>query len=205
MKKIRVLLADDHAIVIDGLKAVLEGVENIRVVGEAANGNEVLDRVEKIGGIDVIVMDINMPEMNGLTCARKVKQLYPHIKIIVLTMYAQQVFIQEIIKLGIDGCLLKNNSGKELTIAIQRVAEDKYYYDRIKTLDTPSTGKDIRFGPREVEIIKLLAEGLTSTDIAHRLFISEHTVKTHRKNILRKTNLHNTADLVQYALNRGMI
>jgi len=203
--KIKVLLADDHTIVIEGLRAVLSAHEEIDICGEASNGEEVLDFL-KNNYADVVILDINMPVMDGLKCAKKVKQQYPRVKIIVLTMYAQKSFIEEMLKIGIDGSLLKSNTGKELKDAIYRVHDGKSYYDMIHTFDDENNSvSQYKLGDREVEIIKLLAEGLTSQQIADKLFISENTVKTHRRNILRKTELHNTTQLIQFALNQQII
>ncbi len=203
---IHTLLADDHQIVLEGLRAVLGQHQNIKVIAEASNGAEVIDKISQGIRPQVVVLDINMPVMDGLTCARKLKADYPAIKIIVLTMYAQKSFIEEILKIGIDGCLLKNNTGQELKDAIVRVASGKAYYDNVHTF--AGNGNLIsryKLGEREIEIIKLLAEGLTSQQIATRLFISEHTVKTHRKNILRKTGSHNTSQLIQLAINNYIV
>ncbi len=203
--KIKVLLADDHAIVIEGLKAVLSAHPEIDVCGEAHNGKEVLDFLDTHYA-DVVVLDINMPVMDGLTCARKIRQKHQRVKIIVLTMYAQKSFIEEMLRIGIDGSLLKSNTGQELKEAIYRVHSGKSYYDMVHTFDDASnTVSQYKLGDREIEIIKLLAEGLTSTEIADKLFIAESTVKTHRRNILRKTELHNTSQLIQFALNQGII
>ncbi|MEM6522451.1 MAG: response regulator transcription factor [Bacteroidota bacterium] len=204
--KINVLLADDHNIVIEGLKAVLEGHDQINVVAEAFNGQEVISKAEKEGNIQVVVLDINMPVMDGISCARKLKKDFPNIKIIILTMYAQRSFVEEILKIGIDGCLLKNNTGKELKDAIIRVMEGKSYYDLIQGFSgSENEVAQYKLAEREIEIIRLLAQGMTSQEIAERLFISHHTVKTHRKNILRKTELHNTGQLIQFALNNKII
>ena len=204
--KINVLLADDHAIVIDGLKAVLDDHETIEVCGEAKNGKEVLNLLENGLNVDVAVLDINMPEMDGLTCAKKIKSLFPEVKIIILTMYAQKGFIEEIVKIGVEGCLLKNNTGKELKEAITRVSNGKYYYDMIKTFtEDKNEIYQYKLSEREIEILKLLADGLTSSQIAEKLFISEFTVKTHRKNILKKADVHNTSQLIQFALNNKII
>jgi DNA-binding NarL/FixJ family response regulator len=205
MKKIKVLLADDHTIVLDGLKAVLKGNEALEVVGEVKNGEEVMAFLAAHHA-DVVVLDINMPVMDGINCARKLKLKYPQTRIIILTMYAQKAFLEEIVRIGVDGCLLKSNSGQELTEAIERVMDGKSYYDRIHAFVVE---KDEAFqsklSKREMEIVKLLAEGLTSIQIADKLFIAEHTVKTHRKNILRKTGVTNTSQLVQFALNNQLI
>jgi len=200
-----ILLADDHQIVIDGLKLILDSRENFEVIGEVADGQQVLDFLVK-NPVDIVVLDINMPVMDGITCAKQIKDRYRQVKVIVLTMYAQKSFVEEIIKIGIDGCLLKNNTGKELAEAIDRVYSGRSYYDQIQTFDSDKEEiKKHKLSQREIEIIKLLADGLSSSQISERLFISEHTVKTHRKNILKKLDLHNSSELIQYALNNGVI
>jgi DNA-binding NarL/FixJ family response regulator len=202
---VKVLLADDHAIVIEGLRAVLSAYEDIDVCGEANNGQEVLDFLSS-HYVDIVVLDINMPIMDGLTCARRIREKHSNVKIIVLTMYAQKSFIEEMLKIGIDGSLLKSNTGKELKEAIYRVHSGKSYYDLIHTFnDENNSVTQYKLGERELEIIKLLAEGLTSQQIAEKLFIAESTVKTHRRNILRKTELNNTSQLIQFALNQKII
>lgn len=205
MTKIRIILADDHAIVLEGIKAILRGYEEMTVVKEAVNGLEVLTFL-KSNPAEVAVLDINMPVLDGLTCARRIKANYPHVKIIILTMYAQKSFLEEIIRIGVDGCLLKNNTGKELGDAIRRVMLGKSYLDTIQTfVDDNENGKEFNLSRREIEVIKFLAEGLTSVQIAEKLFIAEHTVKTHRKNILRKISVHSTNELIQFALNQKLI
>jgi DNA-binding NarL/FixJ family response regulator len=202
---IKTLVADDHAIVVEGLQQVLSQDEDIEVVGEAANGEEVL-RFLRFNEVDVVVLDINMPVMDGITCARRMKMEHPEVKIVILTMYAQHTFVEEIIAIGIDGCLLKNNTGKELVEAIHRVSSGKQYYDRIKSFNSESEEVvAYKISPREKEIIRLMAEGMTSFDMAEKLFISEHTVRTHRKNILRKLNLKNSSEVVQFAASNGLI
>ena len=205
MNNIHVLLADDHRIVLEGIKAVLKDYPAIHVVAEVENGEEVMEFLKK-QSVHVVVLDINMPKMDGLTCARRIKAQSPSTKIIILTMYAQKSFMEQIIALGIDGCLLKSNTGKELGEAIMRVVSGKSYYDMIQSFaaDQEEAGS-AKLSEREIEIIKLLAQGLTSFQIAEKLFIAEHTVKTHRKNILRKIDLHSTSQLVQYALNNKII
>lgn len=205
MSSVRILIADDHQIVLDGLKMVLSAREDFEVVGEASNGLEVLDFVAN-NRVDIVVLDINMPEMDGIKCARKIKSDYPNIKVIILTMYAQKSFVEEIVKIGIDGCLLKNNTGKELSDAIARVHSGKSYYDQIQNFSKDDKElKEYSLSEREIEIIRKLGDGLTSSQIGDALFISEHTVKTHRKNILKKLNLHSSSELIQYALNNGII
>jgi DNA-binding NarL/FixJ family response regulator len=204
MNTVAVLLADDHRIVLEGIKAVLKDHPQLSVVGAVENGEEVLAFVKQ-HPVQVVVLDINMPVMDGLTCARRLKNLYPAIKIIILTMYAQKSFIEEIIRLGIDGCLLKSNTGTELGEAILRVHTGKSYYDMVQTFTVEPEEAPHKLSEREIEIIKLLALGLTSFQIAEKLFIAAHTVKTHRKNILRKIDAHTTNELVQFALNHKII
>jgi len=205
MSRIKILLADDHQIVIDGLKLILESRENFDVVGEVGDGQQVLDFLVQ-HKVDIVVLDINMPVMDGITCARKIKEHYKKVKVIVLTMYAQKSFVEEIIRIGIDGCLLKTNTGKQLADAIERVHSGSSYYDQIQTFSSEKEEvKQHKLSKREIEIIQLLADGLSSGQISERLFISGHTVKTHRKNILKKLDLHNSSELIQYAINNGII
>lgn len=205
MGKIRVLLADDHQIVIEGIKMILDSHEEYEVCAELNNGQEVLDYLAS-NEVDVAILDINMPVMDGITCSKEIKSRFASTKIILLTMYAQKSFIQEIVKIGIDGCLLKNNTGKELAQAINRVISGSAYYDQLKSFESKEeTVNSYKLSSREIEIVNHLANGLSSSQIADTLFISIHTVKTHRKNILKKLNLDNSYELVQYAMNNGLI
>ncbi len=205
MSMIKILLADDHKIVIDGLKLILSSNDQFEVIGEVENGQEVLDFLEK-NHVHIVVLDINMPVMDGITCAKRIKASHPNVKVIILTMYAQKSFIEEIIQIGIDGCLLKNNTGKELADAIDRVHSGRSYYDQIQSFSSDKDEiKKHKLSERELDVIQCLADGLSSSQIADKLFISMHTVKTHRKNILKKLNLHNSSELIQYALNNGII
>ena len=207
MRDIKTLLADDHAIVMEGIKEVLSADEEITVVGTVANGEEVLRFIRKDpDNVNVVVLDINMPVMDGISCSRMLKKEFPDIKIIILTMYAQKSFVEEIVKIGIDGCLLKNNTGKELIDAVLRVMSGRQYYDRIGTFNSSEEEvTQFKLSERELEIIKMMSDGLTSIEIADKLFLSEHTVKTHRKNILRKLNDNNSSQAVQYCLSNQLI
>jgi len=205
MKPINVLLADDHTIILDGLRVVLSNDDNIEVIGTVGNGEEVIEFLKK-KETDLVVLDINMPKMDGITCSRVIKKQFPWIKILILTMYPQKSFIDEIVKIGIDGCLLKNNTGKELITAIKRVMGGNSYFDHLK-LFTSETEEVFQFKltKRELEIIKCLADGLSSLEMAEKLFISEHTVRTHRKNILKKTGVSGTSQLIKYAAEQQLI
>lgn len=202
---IKILLADDHTIILDGLKVVLSNEPQFEVIGTVENGEEVLS-FTKNNMVDVAVLDINMPVMDGLTCARILKKEHPDTKIIILTMYPQRSFTDEIIKIGVDGCLLKNNTGQELITAIHRVMEGKSYYDQIKSFRSDAEEvTQYKLTKRELEIIKCLVDGLKSYEISEKLFISEHTVRTHRKNILKKTGVASTAHLVRYAVENKLV
>ncbi len=204
MNKTKVLIADDHAIVATGVKAILDNKEFISVVGIVENGIHVLEFLEK-EKVDIILMDINMPEMNGVVCTKKVKERHPEIKVIVLTMYKRKQFIRELIEVGADGCILKSNSGKELMNAIDRVQNGSSYFDQMgQFVDAVQQLKEYQLSEREIEVIELIAEGHTSKEISERLFISEHTVKTHRKNIFRKLNIKEVAELIQFAMDQGI-
>ena len=205
MKTIKVLLADDHTIILDGLEVVLSNDEDIEVIGTVGNGEEVLEFLKKKETV-LVVLDINMPKMDGISCSRVIKKQFPWIKILILTMYPQKSFIDEIVKIGIDGCLLKNNTGKELITAIKRVMGGNSYFDHLKSF-TSETEEVFQYKltKRELEIIKCLADGLSSSQMAEKLFISEHTVRTHRKNILRKTGASGTSQLIKYATVQQLI
>jgi DNA-binding NarL/FixJ family response regulator len=200
-----ILIADDHHIVAGGIAAILNNSGAFRVAGIVDNGKKVLETIARTH-IDLVLMDINMPEMNGIDCTRRLKAEYPTVKVIILTMYNRKQFIRELIEVGADGCILKSNSGKELITAIERVISGKTYFDHLNDfIDAPKQFKEFRLSEREIEIIELIAEGATSKEISSRLFISEHTVKTHRKNIFQKTQVSDSDQLIQWAMNNKLI
>lgn len=202
---LNILIADDHLIVAGGVKAILDSTEHVTVVGTVENGKQVLDYVNK-NPVDVVLMDINMPIMNGVDCTQTLKKQHPNTKVIALTMYNRKQFIRELIEAGADGCILKSNSGKELLEAIDRVQSGKTYFDQLNEfIDAPETFKAYKLSGREIEIIEFISEGFTSKEIAERLFISEHTVKTHRKNIFRKTKVTNADQLIKWAMNERLL
>lgn len=204
-EKTKILIADDHSIVATGVKAIFETKDDFVVVGVVGNGVEVLEFL-KSKTVDIVIMDINMPEMNGIVCTRRLKEKYPQVKVIILTMYNRKQFIRELWDVGADGCVLKSNTGKDLITAIERVLSGQTYFDRMNDfIDSKKEQNNYKLSEREIEVISLVAEGLTSKEIAQRLFISEHTVKTHRKNIFRKLQVKDTDELIQFALNEGIL
>lgn len=204
MTDINVYLADDHAIVVDGLTEILKSNANIHIIGTAANGLEVqalmLNR-----RADVVVMDINMPKMNGIQCTEWIKKNYPNTKVIILTMFPEKSYMDQLISAGADGCLLKSRGSKDLLDAIDRVVVGKSYFDSIRDFSSQAAPSSHNLSEREVEIIRMIVNGLTSTEVAEQLFLSEHTVKTHRKNIFRKLGINSVSQLTAFAINQQLM
>jgi len=212
----RLIVADDHQIFLDGLCSLLESEESFEIVGKALNGKEVLKILDKQEA-DVAILDINMPEMDGLETTKAIHEKWPDMKVLILTMHREKDYITSILEAGATGYLLKNTGQKELIDAIKRVAQGSTYYgtDVIATImdsfnphKTPpptTVAADVPLTKRELELIQLISEEYTMTEIAEKLFISENTVKSHRKNILHKLNLRNTAGLIKYAVQHGLV
>jgi DNA-binding NarL/FixJ family response regulator len=211
---IRLLIADDHQMLKDGLKALLNNNEDIRIMGEANNGLEVLEILSKIP-MDVVMLDINMPIMDGIETCKKIKQLHPLTKILVLTMYEEGNLISKIVKNGATGYILKNTGKDKLIEAIKTVyGGGTYFSDRVKdaliaSMVSEKNKNNQSYIPsltrREREIIELIVYENTTHEIAEKLFISEKTVETHRKNLLQKLNARNTAGLVRIAIQKGLV
>jgi DNA-binding NarL/FixJ family response regulator len=216
-KKIEILIADDHQMFIEGIISSLAANEFITVVATANNGKQILKLLEK-DTVDVILLDINMPEMNGIEAAKIILKKYPGIKIISLSMYLEKEFIEELIKIGVSGYILKNTSMKELEQSVLAVASGKKYFSNdaaLKILDAQTNTRyadnfTINQQPspglteRETEVLKLIAKEYTTPEIAEKLFISAYTVETHRKNLIRKLNVKSMAGLVKYAVQNGL-
>ena len=200
-----ILIADDHPIVAGGIAAILNTADNLNIIGIVDNGQKVLEKAAEVP-LDLVLLDINMPVMNGIECTKRLKAQYPAIKVIIITMYNRKQFIRELFEAGADGCILKSNTGKELLTALKRVISGKTYFDQLNDfVDAPKEFKEFRLSEREIEIIELIAEGATSKEISNRLFISEHTVKTHRKNIFQKTQVSDSDQLINWAMNNKLI
>jgi DNA-binding NarL/FixJ family response regulator len=215
MNKIRVLIADDHAIVREGIRMILAAHEDIEVVGEAADGRETIDQVEKLAP-EVVLMDIAMPGLGGLEATLEIIRTHPDTKVLVLTQYDDSEYIYRFLKAGAAGYVLKKTVGSDLVSAIRAVAGGKSYIDASITdkvikgyLEHPETSADEtlydRLSDREKTVFKLIAEGYTSRQIADTLYLSTKTVMTHRANIMEKLGLHNRAELIKYAIRLGLI
>jgi len=211
---IRVLIADDHAVFRSGLRVLLENEEDIEVAGEAGTGPEALKKVQELSP-DVLILDINMPEMNGTTVAEKALTDQPDLKIVVLTMYEDEHYLQELLKLGINGYVLKKSTRTDVVQAIRAAGRGEHYIDSALSSfvvskyaglpeKKPDSKKDI-LTPREQEICSLLAYGHTNSEIAEKLFISERTAEFHRSNIFSKLNFKNRAELVRFAIETSLM
>jgi len=211
MQKIKVFLVDDHDILLDGVEAILKDVENIAVIGKA-NSVEMAEKLLKTNLPDLVLTDISLGEKSGLDLTKYIKKEYPHIKIIVLSMHDDFLNITNMIRAGASGYLLKNVRNDELHGAIAKVMSGgTYIQDSIATKvnhvfnNNKQNEKANNLSPREIEIIKLIAKEHTSAEIGRILFISEHTVETHRKNIWRKTGVKSTIGLLNFAKDHDLL
>ncbi|MDR9486747.1 response regulator transcription factor [Salibacter sp.] len=203
MQTIRTILADDHELVAEGIKSLLDGVPHIEVLAEARNGKELL-RYADVLLPDVALVDLNMPVMDGFETIKILKKEYPSIKTIAITMFAEKAVSERVMQLGASGYVLKNSPVEDLVEAIEKVNCGGTYCSEIKTGKRSSLVKE-QLTKREIQIIALIAEGNTNREIAEALNISHRTVDTHRTNIMRKLNIHNSAALVRTALKEGII
>ncbi|MBI4294619.1 MAG: response regulator transcription factor [Chloroflexi bacterium] len=213
--KMRVLIADDHAIVREGLRAILEAQADIEIVAEAANGQEAVEKTEHLKP-DIVIMDLTMPGMGGLEATRQIKQSSPDVKIIALTMHESDEYFFQILHAGASGYFIKGGSSAELVSALRAVWQgDVFLYPSMTKrllgdyLKRVRTGKDKEsyegLTEREREILKLIAEGRTNQEIADLLVLSPSTVQTHRAHIMAKLGLHSRTDLVKFAIRRSII
>ena len=215
MHKVRVLIADDHAIVREGIRLILATHADIEVVGEAADGRETINQVNKLAP-DVILMDIAMPGLGGLEASMEIIKTNPQSKVIVLTQYDDSEYIYRFLKAGVAGYVLKKAPSSELISAIRAVSRGKSFIDPaiaekvIKGyLERPGAAGDEtlydRLSAREKTVFRLIAEGYTTRQIADTLCLSIKTVMTHRANIMEKLDFHNRTELIKYAIRQGLI
>jgi two-component system nitrate/nitrite response regulator NarL len=211
-KQIKLLLVDDHPIVLDGIKSHLCAQPDFEVVGDAANGQEAL-RKAKLTLPDVILMDISMPHMNGLDAMTSLRKQVPNAKILVLTMHDSREYIAQVVRSGARGYLLKDSAPAELVGAIKAVHGGEVYFspsvskvliEEMADGRKPSGPEQQPLTDREREVLSLIAEGLLNKQIADRLGIGVRTIETHRERIMRKLDIHTVAGLTKYAIARGM-
>jgi len=211
MVKINVFIVDDHQVVLDGISSMLERVEEINLVGQAMNGPDALDFMQK-NKIDVAIIDINLPGMDGIELCQNIFKSHNEIRVLALTTFNEISFITNIMKCGASGYLLKNTTGDELITAIKTAhAGEQYLSNEVKEkLISASFGKkDSTFIPkltrREKEVLNLIMDEMTTKEIAEKLFISAATVETHRLHLLNKLGARNTAGLVKTAIQKGLV
>ncbi len=217
MKRITVLLAEDHMIVRQGLRAILGAEMDIEVIGEAANGRQAVDMMQKLHP-DVVVMDIAMPLLNGLEATRQILKLFPAAKVLILSAHSDDEYIDRVIAIGAVGYLIKQSSAEFLSKAIREAQKGNLVYSPTvsRRLQAHATGSSSRNGvlltnkaprltPREVELVQLVAEGKANKQIALELDISIKTVEKHRQSVMEKLDIHDTAGLTRYAISAGII
>jgi DNA-binding NarL/FixJ family response regulator len=210
----RILLVDDHEILRKGLRSVVEARKDWEIVGEATTGREAVKKVAELKP-DVVVMDISMPELNGLEALRQIVKIAPRTEVLVLTMHESEDLVREVLEAGARGYLLKSDASRRLVSAIEALRLHKpYLTSRVNevVLRAYLDGKPLkgetsggRLTPREREIVQLLAEGMTNKEVAAALSISVKTAETHRTNIMRKLDLHSISELVRYAVRNHII
>ncbi len=214
-QKIRVLLADDHTILRAGLRMMLDAQPDIEVIGEASDGRQALAEAQRLQP-DLVLMDITMPEMNGIEATRQIKRALDSTRVLILTMHENEEYLFQVLRAGASGYILKEAAGTELISAIRIVYSGRFYMSpSAQSMMVGDYLQRVRSGEerdsysalteREREILKLVAEGHTNNQIAERLFISPKTVDTHRTHIMDKLNLHSRAELVKYAMRRGLL
>ncbi|HEX6509312.1 MAG TPA: response regulator transcription factor [Chloroflexota bacterium] len=214
MMDTKVLLVDDHAILREGIRMVLDAQSGISVVGEAENGRQALEMVESLQP-DVVVMDIAMPNMNGAEATRQIRRRFPRTRVVILTMHENQQYLTQIVNAGATACVLKRSAGTELVTAVKAAARGESYFSptmasmmlevyRNKLVEEGSDELAL-LTEREREVLQLVAEGKTSQEIADALFVSIKTVQTHRMHIMEKLDAHDRTDLVRHAIRLGVI
>lgn len=211
--KIKVILADDHSIVRDGIKAVIEKKgENITVIGEASNGNEVL-KMARQNPADIYILDISMPQLNGIETTARLCKINSRSSIIILSMHDDRTYVERALRSGARGYILKETATDEIIAGIREVYQGRYYItpkisaylveDFLGKEPADHSASDL--SSREKGVLQLFAEGYSSKEIAEKLVLSLHTIHVHKNNIMRKLNIHRQADLIKYALKEGII
>ncbi len=211
---IKIIIADDHQLFIDGIKSILKSIKTMEIIGEVNNGKMLVELLEQ-QKCDVILMDINMPEMNGIDATKHIKSKFPNIRILMLTMYNSRDYIEKLLRAGADGYILKNTGKEELQEAIETIYKGESFFskevtERImeglqKKKNAEKNSYLVELTEREIDVLKLIVQEFTTIEIAERLFISTYTVETHRKNLISKLNVRNIAGLVKYAMQNGLV
>jgi DNA-binding NarL/FixJ family response regulator len=212
MKDLRVYLVDDHTILREGLRLILSQASGVEIVGEQGDGRIAMEEIDQLKP-DLVVLDISLPSLSGVEIARQIRKYHPSMKILVLSRHDNQEYVEQLLKYGVQGYILKEEAGSDLLKALDVIRKgENYLSPRItKHLVTGMERKKSANDPfeiltnREREVLKLVAEGKSNEKIAQALWISAKTVKVHRANIMRKLDIHKVADLVKYAIKAGII
>lgn len=215
MNKIRVLLADDHTLFREGVKLLLENTEEVEVIGQAADGNEAVEKARLLKP-DVVIMDITMPDMNGLEATRLIRREMPEVQVLILTMHGSDDYFFQTLQAGANGFVLKEAAGIDLQVAVKAVHQGGVFiYPSIAKglvrdfLERAISGEEqasyADLTSREKEILGLVGDGLTNQEIAERFSLTVNTVQTHRSHIMDKLNLHSRAELMKYAIRMGRL
>ncbi len=220
MNQIKVLIADDHTLIRAGIRELLQNINGIQVVGEASNGREALEKIREVSP-DIVLLDIAMSELNGLEVAERVNKEFPVVSVIILSMYANEEYVLQALKVGANGYLLKDSAPNELEIAIRAVTRGETYLSpsisktlvsdylkRITETHVEERGTDnvfVKLTSRQREILQLIAEGNSTKEIAVKLNVSVKTVETHRMKIMERLGIHDIPGLVRYAIRNGII
>jgi DNA-binding NarL/FixJ family response regulator len=212
--QIKIVLADDHKLIRDGLRSLIDNEKDMIVVAEAGNGRDAVTLVKQ-HTVDVVVMDIHMPDLNGIDATRLILKTKPDTKVIALSIHSTSTFVKEMLQAGVSGYLVKHCAFEELADAIRIVTNDKPYLSTqiVTTVMKDYTGAHLQdkssvfsiLSTREREVLQLVAEGLKSDEIASRLFISVKTVSSHRRQIMKKLGLNSVAELTRYAISEGLV
>lgn len=210
IRKTRILLADDHAVVRQGFRMILSAQEDLEVVGEVANGKEAVETAEKLRP-DVAVVDVSMPELNGIEATRRIAGVSPSTRVLALSMHKDAVYVREILRAGARGYLLKDSGEADLLSAVRAVARGEGFLSPAVSDAVLSDYRKHVTNPmdlltsREREVLQLIAEGKTNKEIANLLNLSVYTVEAHRGRVMEKLNLHSTGELVRFAIRNGLI
>jgi len=210
----KIILADDHEIFLESLSTLVSSEDNMQVFSKAHNGKELVDLVKE-NPPDLCIVDMDMPEMNGLQASESLLRIYPDIKILILTMHKEKSLIKKMMNIGIKGYLLKTCDKEEFIFAINQILKNKTYFsdevietivkdDAYETKGSPDISKIATLSDREKEVIRLLCDGLNNKQIADKLFVSHKTIDNHRTNVMRKLDVHNIVGLIRFCLKHGL-
>jgi DNA-binding NarL/FixJ family response regulator len=209
----RIVLAEDHILVREGIKKIIEAFADLEVVGEVSDGLQLLDFLKRLP-VNMVILDISMPNLSGIEATKEIKRNFPQVKVLILTMHKKREYLNDALAAGADGYLLKEDAAKELLTAIQKIRQEAVYVSPLLSAELatlyaqtrrqmPDLAVEERLTPREIEIIKLIAEGKSSKEIGALLFLSFRTIQNHRTKIMRKLKLKKNIDLVKYAIQMG--